>query len=134
SRALPMKSPNIPDSSPFASIETERLILRRFVPSDWRAVHRYMSDPQVTAFLPEGLMSPAGARAFAARNAKQVKAVAVIGKPNGEFVGHMAFHPWFGPATWEIGWALARERQGIGYATEAARALLGYAFGALRCH
>src|SRR6185295_1970860 len=81
SRALPMKSPNIPDSSPFASIETERLILRRFVPSDWRAVHRYMSDPQVTAFLPEGLMSPAGARAFAARNAKQVKAVAVIGKP-----------------------------------------------------
>ena len=29
--------------------------LRRFAADDWRAVRRYMCDPQVTAFLPEGL-------------------------------------------------------------------------------
>jgi ribosomal-protein-alanine N-acetyltransferase len=129
-----MKSPSIPDNIRFMPIETERLILRRFAPDDWRAVHRYMCDPQVTAFLPEGLLSPARARAYAARNAKKPQAVAVIEKSGAELIGHMAFHPWFAPATWEIGWALARDRQGLGYATEAASALLGYAFGALGGH
>jgi RimJ/RimL family protein N-acetyltransferase len=129
-----MKSPSFPKNVRFTPIETGRLILRRLTAADWRAVHRYMSDQQVTAFLPEGVMSPARARAFAARNAKTPQAVAVIEKKSGEFIGHMPFHPWFGPATWEVGWALAREHQGLGYATEAASALLGFAFGALRCH
>lgn len=122
------------DNVRFAQVETERLILRQFAPADWRAVHSYMSDLQVTAFLPEGLMSPARARAFAIRNAKKPRAVAVTKKTGGALIGHMAFHPWFAPATWEVGWALAREHQGLGYATEAARALLGHAFGALGCH
>jgi RimJ/RimL family protein N-acetyltransferase len=34
----------------------------------------------------------------------------------------------------EIGWALNREYQGRGFAEEAARALLGYAFGTLGLH
>jgi RimJ/RimL family protein N-acetyltransferase len=129
-----MKSPAIPNNNRFEPIETRRLVLRRFVPSDWRAVHRYMSDPQVTAFLPEGIMSPALARTFVARNARKPQAVAVVEKTRNEFIGHMPFHPWFAPATFEIGWALARDRQGLGYATEAASALLDYAFGALGCH
>jgi [ribosomal protein S5]-alanine N-acetyltransferase len=124
----------IPDNDRFAPIETERLILRQIAPADWRAVHSYMSDHHVTAFLPEGLMSPARARAFAIRNARNPRAVAVIEKTSGALIGHMPFHPWFGPATWEVGWALAREHQGHGYATEAARVLLGHAFGALGCH
>jgi ribosomal-protein-alanine N-acetyltransferase len=132
--APPMKSTTIPDHVSLTPIETERLILRRFVPADWRAVHDYMSDPQVTAFLPEGLMSPARARVFATRNARKPQAVAVTERTGGALIGHMAFHPWFAPATWEVGWALARDRQGHGYATEAARALLGFAFGTLGCH
>src|SRR5690348_9239675 len=118
----------------FKPIETERLILRRLVASDWRAVHRYMSDPQVTAFLPEGNLSPARARTFVNRNVKKPHAVAVIEKASKQLVGHMPFHPWFAEHTWEIGWALARDRQGVGYATEAAAALVTYAFDALRCH
>jgi RimJ/RimL family protein N-acetyltransferase len=129
-----MKSSATSHDAPFAPIETERLILRPFQPADWRAVYSYMSDPQVTAFLPEGLMSKARARAFAMRNAKAPRAVAVAKKSGGALIGHMPFHPWFAPATWEVGWALAREHQGFGYATEAARALLGHAFGALGCH
>jgi ribosomal-protein-alanine N-acetyltransferase len=124
----------MPDSVRFAPLETDRLILRRFEPEDGRAVHRYMSDPSVTAFLPEGLMGPARARAFAVRNTRKPHALAVIEKSSGQFIGHMPFHPWFGPDTWEVGWALARDRQGLGYATEAASALLSYAFGSLGCH
>jgi RimJ/RimL family protein N-acetyltransferase len=46
----------------------------------------------------------------------------------------MVFHPWFGRATHEIGWAIASSQQGRGYATEAARALIDFAFSTLRCH
>src|SRR5690242_10203062 len=129
-----MKSPSMPKEVRFGPLETERLVLRRFRASDWRAVHRYMSDPEVTAFLPEGQMSPARARAFTARNAKKPQDIAVIEKASKALIGHMAFHPWFAPATWEVGWALSRNRQGHGYATEAGAALLDYAFGKLRCH
>jgi RimJ/RimL family protein N-acetyltransferase len=130
-----MKSPPSSKNTRFRPIETERLILRRFSPDDWRAVHRYMSDKRVTAFLPDGLMSTARARAYTARNAKKPHAIAVIEKASKELIGHMPFHPWFAPAaTWEIGWVLARSHQGFGYATEAALALLAYAFGALGCH
>lgn len=129
-----MKSPPVPENIRFMPIETERLTLRQFVRADWRAVHRYMSDQHVTAFLPEGIMSPARARGYAARNARKPLAIAVIEKTSKQLIGHMPFHPWFAPATWEVGWALARDRQGLGYATEAASALLDYAFGALACH
>lgn len=129
-----MTSPSFPDIVRFTPIETRRLILRRFAPADWRAVHRYMSDEQVTAFLPEGRMSPAKARAFVARNARKPRAIAVIEKKSKNLIGHMPFHPWFVRSTWEVGWALAREHQGRGYATEAASALLDHAFDALGCH
>src|SRR4051812_44704060 len=103
-----MKSPSMPDNVRFEPLETERLILRRLVPTDGPGVHRYMSDPQVTAFLPEGVMSPGRARAFAARNTRKPQAIAVVEKKDEKLIGHMPFHPWFGPATWEIGWVLAR--------------------------
>src|SRR5690348_14313455 len=97
-----MKSPAMPNNMRFSPIDTERLILRRFAPGDWRAVHRYMSDQHVTAFLPEGLMSPARARAYATGNAKKPLAIAVIEKTSKQLIGHMPFHPWFAAATWEV--------------------------------
>ncbi|HEV2365897.1 MAG TPA: GNAT family protein [Caulobacteraceae bacterium] len=119
----------------FPPIETERLVLRAFAPTDWREVLGYMSDPEVTRFLPEGLLDEEGARAFADRNAgPEGHAVAVVRRAGGELIGHMAFHPWFAPRTWEIGWALGRAHQGQGYAIEAARALLALAFGPLEAH
>ncbi len=116
-------------------LETPRLVLRPIAPADWPAIHRYMSDPVVTRWLPEGRLDEAQAQAFARKNAgRSAKAVAVIERESAELVGHMVFHPWFGLATHEIGWAIASGRQGRGYATEAARALIDFAFGALRCH
>ena len=116
-------------------LETPRLTLRRLTPSDGPAIHRYMADPAVTRWLPEGRLDKAGAQAFADRNAgRRPRAIAVVERVSGELVGHMPFHPWFGPATHEIGWAIGRPHQGRGYATEAARALLAHAFETLRCH
>jgi ribosomal-protein-alanine N-acetyltransferase len=104
------------------------------VAGDWPAIHRYMSDPGVVRWLPEGLLSADDARAFAKRASVDADALAVLEKSSGDFLGHMAFHPWFVAKTHEIGWAFAREHQGRGYATEAATALLLYAFETLACH
>jgi RimJ/RimL family protein N-acetyltransferase len=103
--------------------------------ADWLAIHRYMSDPAVTRWLPEGLLDESQAQAFAHKNSgRAATAVAVVERESGALVGHMDFHPWYGHATQEIGWAIAADRQGRGYATEAASALLAFAFGPLACH
>lgn len=119
----------------FKLLETPRLILRPIAAADWQAIHSYMSDPVVTRWLPEGCLDETQAQTFAQKNAGRfARAVAVVERGSGELVGHMPFHPWFGRATHEIGWAISATRQGRGYATEAARALTDFAFGTLRCH
>lgn len=119
----------------FSPRTTSRLVLRRVVIDDWPAIHRYMSDPSVTAWLPQGMLDAAGARAFAEKNAgENAEALAVLVAGSGEVAGHMVFHPWVVPRTYEIGWVLCARHQRQGYATEAARSLLAYAFEALRCH
>jgi len=119
----------------FSRRATARLLLRPIEAADWPEIHRYMSDPEVTAWLPEGLLDEAAAQAFAARHASdEAEALAVLSRDGGEFVGHMVFHPWFGARTHEVGWVIARPHQGRGYATEAAQALLAHAFETLRCH
>jgi RimJ/RimL family protein N-acetyltransferase len=119
----------------FTLLQTPRLVLRPIALTDWPAIHRYMSDPIVTRWLPEGCLDEAQTQAFARKHAgRSARAVAVIEGASGQLVGHMVFRPWFGRATHEIGWAIASGHQGRGYATEAACALMDFAFGTLRCH
>jgi ribosomal-protein-alanine N-acetyltransferase len=119
----------------FIDIETPRLHLRAIVASDWPAILAYMSDPAVTAWLPQGVFDEQAARAFAVKHAgEEREAMAVIEKASGQLIGHMPYHAWFGPKTYEIGWVFGRAHQGQGYATEAARALMAHAFGGLGAH
>lgn len=119
----------------FEPLKTPRLIIRRFRPDDWEAVYDYMSDPDVTVYLPEGQLGKEEVRAFVAKNGDEGgAALAVLLKDEGLLAGHMLFHPWFAPRTHEIGWVFNQEYQGQGYATEAARALLRYGFETLQLH
>jgi RimJ/RimL family protein N-acetyltransferase len=116
-------------------LQTPRLILRPITPADWPAIHRYMSDPVVTRWLPEGPLDEAQAEAFSRKNAgRSARAIAVVERESGGLVGHLVFHPWLGHATHEIGWAISSDHQGRGYATEGARALMDFAFGTLGRH
>ncbi len=119
----------------FNEIETPRLRLRPIAATDGPAILTYMSDPQVTAFLPEGTFDDEAARVFAMKQSGDDRdAVAVIEKASGQLIGHMPYHPWFVQQTYEIGWVFGRMHQGKGYATEAGRALLAHAFGSLNAH
>ncbi len=116
-------------------LETPRLRIRQLEPADWTAVHAYTSDPAVMSIIPEGTMTEEQARTFVSDNTgAEARAFALVLRSGGELIGHMPFHPWFAPRTFEIGWVLHPRHHGQGYATEAARALLRYGFGDLALH
>ena len=118
-------------------IETQRLRLRPFVQTDWQAVHAYTADPEVMTYMLDldGPLTEEQARQFVAENTgDEARAVAITLKLGNQLIGHLVFHPWFAPRTYEIGWLLGKAYHGQGYATEAAAAMLKYGFEELLLH
>lgn len=120
-------------------LESDRLLLRPWRDEDVPAWLAMSADPRVMEFFPP--YEPGQAEATAARVrerldrdgfgwwALEVKGVAT-------FAGVLAlqavpFESHFTPAT-EVGWRLAHEHWGHGYATEGARMVLRFAFDELR--
>jgi RimJ/RimL family protein N-acetyltransferase len=123
--------------------DTERLVLRPFEAGDLEALHKIYSDAGVARWLyhePRSLEETrellerkiAGNR-FAAED--DWVSAAVIERESGQFVGDVALH-WVSEQhkTGEIGFSFDPDRQGRGYATEAAGAFLAFAFDGLRFH
>ena len=132
-------------------IETERLVLRRPRLSDAKALHAAYGDPEVMQYIGEGeTLDLAATRAWLEKSLARWKAdgfghFAVERKEDGKVIGRAGFLVW-DPDEWrtgtlkalgdhavvELGWLLAREHWGHGYATEAALACRDYAFADLR--
>ena len=116
-------------------IDTERLRIRPFRPDDWPAVLAYSADEATMLYLNEQVMTEERARAWTAEQAgPEARAVALVVKPDDVPVGHLVFHLWFAPRTYEIGWVVRPDVRGNGYTTEGARALIQYTFKTLRAH
>lgn len=123
-------------------LETPRLVLREHEESDWPGVLAYATDPAVMRFQSADVATPEAVRAGLARMRAQQEETpraryefAVCRRDTGELIGWLpllleapALH------TAEIGWTVARAHWGKGYATEAARAVLAFAFEALELH
>jgi ribosomal-protein-alanine N-acetyltransferase len=129
----------MPDDPPDAVVRTPRLILRRWRPSDRAPFAAMNADPEVMAHFPAPLTtaeSDALADAIEAKDAARgfgLWALEVPGVvPFAGFVGLSVptFAAPFMPCV-EIGWRLAAAQWGRGYATEAGRAVLVHAWGAL---
>lgn len=120
------------------AIETERLVLRMLRSSDFDDYAAMCADSDIMRFL--------GERKPMTRNQAWRHMAAILGhwqlrgygffaveeKSSGRFVGRVGF---WDPEDWpdfEIGWTITRENWGRGFATEAARACLNYAFTTLR--
>lgn len=120
-------------------IETSRLILRRWKPSDSQPFHAMNSDPSVMEFLPK-LMSREESDAMIARIEEHFEKHkfswwALEVKKTGEFIGFTGlvipkFETHFTPCV-EIGWRLAKAHWKQGFATEAAHAALQFGFSVI---
>jgi RimJ/RimL family protein N-acetyltransferase len=111
-----------------------RLRIRPFERADWPDLYAYLSVPEVRVFVPEWPETEEQTREFVAKNVDEPREYALVLRNGGTFVGHVSFGPWFGPKTHELGWAVAPPHQRRGYATEAARAVLAYAFETAGLH
>ena len=120
-------------------ITTQRLVLRPWRPSDREAYARMNQDPLVMAHFP-ALMTPAESDTHVDAIERHVGEHgfglwAVELPSRASFIGYVGlsvprFDAHFTPAV-EIGWRLASEHWGRGYATEGARAALAFGFETL---
>ncbi len=123
-------------------LQTPRLRLREFEGGDLEAVHRYASDPEVTRYLFWGPNDLDETRAFIDRClAEQRKSVrenyelAITLAADGSLIGGASLAGRrLEYAEYELGYCLARQTWGKGYAGEAARALIDFGFSELSAH
>lgn len=117
-------------------LETDRLILRLLAPEDLDALAELYRDSEVRKYFPEGTLTREGTK----EELEWIIDVyygqygfglwATIDKATGEFIGRCGLLPWTidGRKEVEVAYMLAKPYWGRGLATEAAGAILRYAF------
>jgi RimJ/RimL family protein N-acetyltransferase len=117
-------------------LETERLFIRPWQPDDRPAFAALTQDPEVMQYVHAGLpYSEAEVDEFLGRQARQLAAFgvcmgAIIEKSTGRLAGVAGTQPL--GDDYEIGWWLARDLWGRGYATEAGGAAMEHVLHTLQ--
>jgi RimJ/RimL family protein N-acetyltransferase len=123
-------------------IATDRLVLREFVPDDWPAVLVYQRDPRYLKLYPWTDRTEDDVRSFVQRFVDQQTErprrrfqLAIAFPDGGQAIGNCGIRRKPGN-NWEadIGFELAPEYWGRGYATEAALAMVDFGFRELGVH
>jgi ribosomal-protein-alanine N-acetyltransferase len=120
---------------PMTELHTERLVLRRWQPDDGAAFAELNGDPETMTYLPPTLtrqQSDALIRVYEDSFDSHGFGNWAVCTRDGQFLGAVGLLPVgtelpFGP-TVEVGWRLHRHFWHRGYATEAARRALEWAF------
>lgn len=121
--------------TPFPTLNTERLRLRRLTPDDAEAIFQYASKPEVAKYVTwDTHQSLSDTRAYIefAENQYQAGGVAPWGmvlKETDEIIGTIDFVSWNQTHQFaEIGYVCSPDYWGKGYTPEAAHALLKFGF------
>ena len=121
-----------------ATLRTARLLLRPWRDNDRAPFAALNADPKVMEHFPRTSTreeSDAGVDRIVARMEQQGFGLWAVEVPGvAEFIGFIGLNPAdgvLGRPVLEIGWRLAAEHWGHGYATEGARASLAHAFDVL---
>lgn len=115
-------------------LETNRLWMRPLEESDLDNLKRTLQD-EIAMYAYEGAYSDEESSAWLKRQMKRhsdygLGLYAVILKKTGAFIGQcgLTYQPWKGKQVLEVGYLFERAYWHHGYATEAARAWMDYAF------
>jgi RimJ/RimL family protein N-acetyltransferase len=113
------------------TVRTARLLLRPVSLDDAQALADIYADPEVTRYVRAHDL--AGTQAQLERFvgewvSRRIGPFAVLDAVTGEFIGRSGVKYWPEFDFTEVGWVLRRDVWGRGYATEAGRASLDYAF------
>ncbi len=120
-------------------IETERLLLRTWKKEDAEPYYQMNQAPRVIEFLPKSLSMEEVKKFIADQDQcfleNRYALFAVEEKKSGVMIGFLGLEKMEGPYSFApavaIGWRLAAQSWGQGYATEGARAVLEYGFKTL---
>lgn len=116
------------------TLETDRLLMRMWREGDFERHAEICADPNVMRFLGEGkALDRTGAWRHMAMlvghwHLRGYGHWAVEEKASGRLIGRIGFYNPADYPGFELGWTLARDYWGRGYATEGARRALDYAF------
>ena len=118
-------------------LESERLIVRPWRAEDRESFAAMARDPEIMRFIRGGVaFTDPEIDEFLARQARQesefgVSMGAMVEKASGRVVGVAGTQPLGTTGHYEVGWWVARDCQGRGYATEAGAAAKRYLFETL---
>lgn len=120
-------------------IETDRLILRDYVESDWERVHIYGANPDVTIYEAWGPNSEAETKDFIRRAILSRKndprfqyEFALVEKESGLLIGGCGLRREFpGASVADMGYVVNPDFQGKGFATEAAKTVIDFGLNRL---
>src|SRR5512139_123541 len=123
-------------------LHTHRLILREFVPADWSVVLAYQRDPRYLKYSDWVDRTPDDAQRFVqmfldqqAERPRRKFQLAIMLKASGQLIGDCGIRRVAaGAHEADIGYELAADQWGHGYATEAARAIVRFGFAELNVH
>jgi ribosomal-protein-alanine N-acetyltransferase len=121
-------------------LETERLVLRRLLPSDLDDLYALYRDEEIRRYFPEGVLSYAETQEELAwflnghPEHPELGLWATIHKPSQRFIGRCGLLPWVidGRFEVEVAYLLDKAFWGQGLATEAGKALVRYGFEQLQ--
>ncbi len=120
-------------------LETERLLLRHFIPDDLESLFALYRNPEVRRYFPEGTLTIEETREELEWHQNghpqhpELGLWATIHKESGQFIGRCGLLPWQidGVDEIEIAYLIDKACWGLGYATEAAQGILDYAYATL---
>lgn len=111
----------------FEPLETERLLLRPFMEQDRTDLYEYLSDARTVEYEPYKPMTEREAKKTLAERIGNPEYIAVILKGSGKMIGNL-YMGEKGCLNLELGYVFNRAFWGKGYAAEACRAAISYAF------
>ncbi|HYQ59064.1 MAG TPA: GNAT family protein [Draconibacterium sp.] len=120
-------------------LNTQRLLLRPVGANDKQAILAYRSDAETNKYqgwIPKTIDD---VETFMGKLSAEFNVpdtwfqLAVLDKNSKELIGDIGIH-FIDEQQVEIGYTIAKQHQGLGFATEAAKAVIDYLFGELKKH